>query len=71
MIDPLSLHRLVLNITAAVRPADDVDASTAEHREALIDFAGRHDLDLEDTATLYAVAAGQAIDLGPVRPTEI
>jgi len=71
MIPAQLLHRLLVNLTDSAQAIDleeGADTSDAAHREALENFAGRHDLDLEDTATLFRVAAGEAI--GPdERPT--
>jgi hypothetical protein len=56
-------ERLVRAITQSILDCDDVTEVEAAdvgaaRRLALIDFADRHNLDLEDTSTLFRIAAG-------------
>lgn len=71
MIHPETLYRLVMHLVDGVRMLDgEPMPDGAQAREALIDFAGQHDLDTQDTATLYAVAAGAGLNWGPPMHTE-
>jgi hypothetical protein len=68
MIHPHSVYRLASHIVQATLESlideDDVrEPSDAAKREALIDLAGRYDLDVEDVATLYRIAAGEGVEL--------
>jgi len=60
MIPTQQLERLARNLVAAVvAGGEETEPSTALRREWLSDFAGEHDLDLEDFSTLLRVAAGE------------
>lgn len=64
MIPAQLLHRLVAALTASITDdGDDIELSIAGHRERLADFAGLHDLDLEDFSTLLRVASGEAPEI--------
>lgn len=67
MIPAYLLHRLVVNLVDSAS-AIDLDecgpTSDTAHRERLLNFARLHELDLEDMATLFRVAAGE----GPYEP---
>lgn len=56
MITPADTERLAFQIVRSITEFDE-ELSIAAKREALADFAGMHDLDLDQTATLYAIAA--------------
>lgn len=68
MIPAHNLYRLVDNLVdsaTAIELDEGADTSPAAHRERLEDFAGLHELDLEDTATLFRVAAGESYEGAP------
>lgn len=57
--------RLVVNLVEsfAAHDINEPEPSTASIRDAIIDFAGTHDLDLQDTATLFRIASGENTDI--------
>jgi hypothetical protein len=74
MIPAHLLHRLLVNLidsATAIELDEGTETSDAAHRERLEDFAGLHELDLEDTATLFRVAAGEDYQHPPTYPGRI
>lgn len=60
MIGARELWDLVAAIVGSLLQ-DPEYASEAAKREALIEFAGQHDLSTQQTATLFRVAAGELV----------
>lgn len=58
MIDATALLHMIGSIVESL--TDEAD-SIAAKREALIEFAGSHELSVQDTATLFRVAAGEGV----------
>lgn len=68
MITAQELHRLAVGIVAAtIGPDEDssLPRSTSGQRERIADFAEELGLDLQNTATLYSVAACAALEPAP------
>lgn len=60
MITPQETEDLAFQIVRSLRDETIGDSDTAM-RERLADFAGERDLTLEQTGTLYAIAAHPAV----------
>lgn len=62
MIHASDLFLLVDEVVGSIvsKLTDDPPSNSAAVREALIEFAGQHDLGVQATATLFRVASGEA-----------
>ena len=68
MIVGVELLRLVNAVVKSVlSPREGVEPTMDAQRELLIEFAGEHGLDIQDVATLFRVASGEAATGGEAR----
>lgn len=70
MIPASSMFGLIYALVDSIVSPDEGDTvrSVSDARELLADFAGHHDLSMQDFATLLRVAAGEAPMCAPGRP---
>lgn len=60
MIPAAAMHRLLVHVLRSIlEDQEPENPSEAANRERLIEWAGTHDLDLQDVATAYRVASGE------------